>query len=149
MGLNASDLRKMYITNKLDINEKMDLYSYSIEGNLPEFKKCIEEKGYPILEEVSAESFYWTPLHYAMHYGKIDIIIYIMSYLEKRGILEDAMKLESNDNRDPLSCLLKSNEIQDQVKRDTLREILKHFKFTISDEVKREINNRNLYDLFQ
>jgi hypothetical protein len=71
-----------------------------------------------------------------------------MSYLEKRGILENAMKLESNDNRDPLSCLLKSNAIQNQVKRDTLREILKHhFKFSISNEVKREIRNRNLEDL--
>ena len=146
--ISKDDLRKMYITNKLEINEKMALYSYAVEGNLHEFKKCIEERGYPILEEVSAKSFYWTPLHYAMHYGKVEIIIYIMSYLEKRGILENAMKLESNDNRDPLSCLLKSNAIQNQVKRDTLREILKHhFKFSISNEVKREIRNRNLEDL--
>ena len=144
------ELRKMYITNNLDINEKMALYSYAVEGNLTEFKKCIEERGYPILEEVSAKTFYWTPLHYAMQYGKVEIIIYIMKYLEKKGMLENAMKLESNDNRDPLSCLLKSNAIQNQVKRSTLQEILKHnFQFTISNEVKREIRNRNLEDLLQ
>jgi len=144
------ELRKMLITNNLDINEKMALYSYAVEGNLAEFKKCIEERGYPILEEVSAKTFYWTPLHYAMHYGKVEIIIYIMKFLEKKGMLENAMKLESNDNRDPLSCLLKSNAIQNQVKRSTLQAILKqNFQFTISNEVKREIRNRNLEDLLQ
>ena len=104
------EIRKELITNKLDVNSKMILYQAAVKGELDEFKKLIS-KGFPILEEVSAANFYWTPLHYAMHYGKMDIAFYIMDLLAEQGKYKKAMALESNDNRTPVLCLLKSKNI--------------------------------------
>ena len=50
----------------LDVNTKMILYQAAVKGELNDFKKLIS-RGYPMLEEVSPASFYWTPLHYAKH----------------------------------------------------------------------------------
>lgn len=54
------ELRNELITNKLDVNSKMILYQQTVRGDLNEFKKLID-KGFPILEEVSAAKYYWTP----------------------------------------------------------------------------------------
>ena len=75
------ELRINLISSKLSISEKMDLYNAAVEGKVSEFKLLIEVKKFPILEEVSAKNYGWTPFHYAMHYGKWEIIKYIMNYL--------------------------------------------------------------------
>ena len=60
----------------------MILYQAAVKGELSDFKKLID-KNYPLLEEVSAANFFWTPLHYAMHYGKMEIAFYILDILKK------------------------------------------------------------------
>ena len=84
----------------------MILYQHTVKGDLNEFKKLID-KGYPLLEEVSAANYYWTPLHYAMHYGKMEIAFFILDILTQQGKYNMAMELESNDKRTPVLCLLK------------------------------------------
>ena len=88
----------------------MILYQHTVKGDLNEFKKLIE-RGFPILEEVSAANYYWTPLHYAMHYGKMEIAFFILDLLTQQGKYNMAMELESNDKRTPVLCLLKSNAL--------------------------------------
>ena len=45
--------------------------------------KEIVAKGYSLLEEVSKQGFFWTAFHFASHYGKLDVLKYMVSiYME-------------------------------------------------------------------
>ena len=54
-------IRQELITHNLTSNQKMELYKATIEGRVLDFKFMVLDKGYNILEEVSAANFYWTP----------------------------------------------------------------------------------------
>jgi hypothetical protein len=141
------EIRKVLITYGLPINQKMELYNACVEGRLEEFRNLVLNKKYPVLEEVSAHNYYWTPLHYAMHYGQWEIINFICSHLKSKNQFDAAMKLESNDKRCPLLCLLKSNSIQVNKKSEILSKFLSNFRLSaLSQELKSEISTRNLYD---
>ena len=142
------EIRKELITNKLDVNSKMILYQAAVKGELDEFKKLIS-KGFPILEEVSAANFYWTPLHYAMHYGKMDIAFYIMDLLAEQGKYKKAMALESNDNRTPVLCLLKSNALSLSDKREYFTRLVQRYHIIGDERTMREIKNRNLEEIYK
>ena len=147
-NFNQEDIRKELITNRLDVNSKMVLYQTAVKGDLNEFKKLIS-KGYPLLEEVSAKTFYWTPLHYAMHYGKMEIAFFIMDTLKERGIYNKAMALESNDKRTPVLCLLKSNALSASTKADCFRRLVERYSINVNEHVLKEIKNRNLEDIYK
>lgn len=137
-------LRSNLMTFGLPVQNKMELYNAAVEGKLNEFKTLILDKKYPILEEVSAHNYYWTPLHYAMHYGQYDIIHFIMFYFNGTEKLKLAMKLLSDDGRCPLLCLLRSNSLSASKKMDILDKLLSKFDFDISPECKKEIRNRDM-----
>ena len=143
------ELRKLLITNKLDINSKMILYQTAVKGSLNDFKKLIVNKGYPLLEEVSAVNFYWTPLHYAMHYGKMDIAFYILDTLKEQGKYRMAMDLESNDNRTPVLCLLKSNALSLSDKKEYFTRLVQRYTLYCNEHELREIKNRNLEEIYK
>ena len=145
---NQDEIRKELITNKLDVNSKMILYQAAVKGELSDFKKLIN-RGYPLLEEVSAAKFYWTPLHYAMHYGKMEIAFYIMEELKKKGLYNKAMSLESNDKRTPVLCLLKSNALSTGNKADCFRRLVERYPIICNEQVIKEIRNRNLEDIYK
>ena len=126
----------------------MVLYQTAVKGDLNEFKKLIS-KGYPLLEEVSAKTFYWTPLHYAMHYGKMEIAFYIMETLREKGLYNKAMALESNDKRTPVLCLLKSNALSSNTKRECFAKLVERFPNNANEHVLKEIKNRNLEDIYK
>ena len=142
------EIRKELITNKLNVNEKMLLYQTAVKGDLSEFRKLIS-KGFPLLEEVSAVSFYWTPLHYAMHYGKMEIAFFIMETLKERGLYNKAMALESNDKRTPVLCLLKSNALSSNNKAECFRRLVERFPINANEHVLKEIRNRNLEEIYK
>ena len=149
-NLTKEQIRQLLITYNLNVTQKMQLYTYAIEGKLHEFKDLIVNKKYPILEEVSAHEFYWTPLHYAMHYGQAEIVYYILNYLSSgSNSLDLVMRLQSNDNRCPLLCLLRSNTLPLEKKKIIMGEILKRYKFHISPEVKNEMRNRDMEELLK
>ena len=145
---NQDEIRKELITNKLDVNSKMILYQAAVKGELSDFKKLIN-RGFPLLEEVSAAKFYWTPLHYAMHYGKMEIAFYILDTLKEQGKYKMAMALESNDNRTPVLCLLKSNALSLSDKREYFTELVQRYQINCDDRALREIKNRNLEDIYR
>ena len=102
------------ITNKLSIDEKMIFYNSVINNDLDLFKILLKGNGeiqepYDIFEEVSASGYNWTVFHYAMHYGKWEIIKYIFEYLIDLNKLDIALKMKTNDKRCPMLCLIKSN----------------------------------------
>ena len=126
----------------------MLLYQTAVKGDLNEFKKLIS-KGYPLLEEVSAVTFYWTPLHYAMHYGKMEIAFYIMDALREKGLYNKAMALESNDKRTPVLCLLKSNALSSRNKEECFTRLVQRYPIKANEHVLKEIRNRNLEDIYK
>jgi hypothetical protein len=148
-GVSKEQLRQSLMSFNLQVNQKMELYNAVVGGKLNEFKDCILNKKYPILEEVSAHNYFWTPLHYAMHYGKWDIINFILDQLRTAGILEPAMKLQSGDNRCPMLCLLRSNSLSLNDKRDLIDRILQKYNFDISNDVKKEMRNRDMENLLR
>jgi hypothetical protein len=142
------EIRKELITNNLDVNSKMILYQTAVKGDVNEFRKLIN-KGYSMLEEVSAKNFFWTPLHYAMHYGKMEIAFYIMEELKKKGLYNKAMSLESNDKRTPVLCLLKSNALSSGNKADCFRRLVERYPIIVNEQVLKEIRNRNLEEIYK
>jgi len=143
--MSKEGLRAALISFNLPINQKMELYNSCVEGRLEEFKNLVINKKYPMLEEVSAHDYYWTPLHYAMHYGQIEIIKFLMEQLKAKGIHESAMRIESNDGRCPLLCLLRSNSINVDKKKEILTKFLQMYPNTnLSNEVRKEIKSRDM-----
>jgi len=141
-------LRKELITNKLDTNEKMILYQAAVKGDLADFKKLIA-KGFPMLEEVSATDFYWTPLHYAMHYGKLEIAFYILDVLMEQGKFRMALALESNDKRTPVLCLLKSNALSISDKKEYFTRLVQKYTIPVDQRTLREIKNRDFEGIYK
>lgn len=140
---NQDALRLKYLSNQLSTSQKKEIYSTISEGQIDKYKILIETKKYSILEEISAAGYYWTSFHYAMHYGQLQIILYILNYFNKSYILNEVMRLESNDGRCPILCILKSNAVNKENKKKYLEEIFSRFKFFISNEVRRELKNRD------
>ena len=122
------------------IDENLDLFISYLSGNK-------DRKPFNIFEEVSQPGYKWTVFHYAMHYGKWDIIKYIFEYLTILDLLDKALKMKTKDNRCPLLCLLKSNALNPEEKEIIFSDILKNFDIPISNEVKEELYKRNMQDL--
>ena len=141
------EIRKSLIVNSLSTSEKKNMHNSVMEGNLPVFKKFILDMKYPIFEEISAKSYYWTSLHYAMHYGKWNILEFILEYLKNRNLFEKGFKLLSNDGRCPIMCLLKSNSLKSEQKKIILENLLKNYDIPLSADLKKEIHVRNYDDL--
>lgn len=149
LSLTKEQIRNRLMTFGLSVQQKMQLYTCAVEGRLSEFKDLVVNKKYPVLEEVSAHEYYWTPLHYAMHYGQMDIIFFILDHLSTNNSMDLVMKLQSNDNRCPLLCLLRSNSLSLEKKKDIVCKILSKFEFGISPEVKNEMRNRDMESILK
>jgi hypothetical protein len=148
-NLTKEQIRSRLMTFGLSVQQKMQLYTCAVEGKLSEFKDLVVNKKYPALEEVSAHEYYWTSLHYAMHYGQQDIIFFILDHLSTNNSIDLIMKLQSNDNRCPLLCLLRSNSLSLDKKKDIIGKILSKYEFSISSEVKNEMRNRDMENILK
>jgi hypothetical protein len=142
-------LRKKYIVNLLSSTQKKELYNSVSEGNIEKFKSLILVNKFNILEEISATGYFWTSFHYAMHYGKLNIILFIMETLSSNDTLEEVMRLESNDGRCPLMCLIKSNSLNSSLKKSMLESLFQKFKFMVSNEIVRELKNRDFNNMIE
>ena len=152
-SLSDQELRAKYLPNKLSTDDKMRFYQSVIDGNLEAYKRFLLGSQYNppfnIFEEVSAPGYGWTTFHYAMHYAKWNIIKFIIEYLFNKDKIEIGFRLKSKDGRCPLLCLLKSNALKPDVKRETFSKIISNFTIPVSDEVIKELNNRKLTDLIK
>ena len=140
-----------YITNLLTTDEKMTFYNAAVKNNLELFRSLVYNsyngKIYSIFEEVSAKNYYWTVFHYAMHYACWDIIKFIFEYLYSKNLVDVALNMKTRDLRCPLLCLLKSNAIKRDVKRETFKKIVTTFPIHVNSNVINELVNRNMNDL--
>ena len=140
-----------YITDILTTEEKSELYNSVINNQLNVFKSLIYgssgKKAYPIFEEISAPSYKWTALHYAMHYAKWDIIKFIFEYLYQNDLVNIALNMKTKDERCPLLCLLRSNILSSEIKKEIFKKIIMTFHIPISIEVKYELIKRSYDDL--
>lgn len=148
-NMTKEQIRAQLLTFNLPVGHKMELYNAAVEGRLNDFKNLIINKHYPVLEEVSAHNYFWTPLHYAMHYGQLNIAIFILDYLKGNGMLEMAIKLQSDDGRCPILCLLRSNSLSTEKKKEFMDRIIANYVFDISNDVKKEMRNRDMESLLR
>jgi hypothetical protein len=84
-----------------------------------------------------------------MHYGQTEVIKFIFEYLKKLGKLDGAMRLESNDGRCPVLCLLRSNNLSVDKKKEILTAVLNIYNFPLSAEAKKEAKNRDMDSLLK
>ena len=142
-----------YITDTLTINEKLELLNSVKENNLEMFKSLITgsggKKNYPIFEELSQKKFYWTALHYAMHYGCWDIIKFIFEFLYPLNLVNIALDLKTRDLRCPLLCLLQSNSITREKKKEIFEKIISTFHIHIKDEIIEILLLKKMEDLIK
>ena len=142
-NLTDKEFSDKYISDKLSIKEKKDFYNSVMDNDLEKFKSFVfgtpNRPPYDIFEEVSQKGYRWTVFHYAMHYGKLDLIKFIIGYLYSQNKISIAFKLKSNDGRCPLLCLLKSKALKPETKVDVFNKIISTFSIPISEPVKERL----------
>ena len=140
-----------YIINELTQKEKNNFYKSIKVGDLNLFKSYLfgneERKPYNIFEEVSEPGYNWTVFHYAMHYGKWEIIKFIIEYLSENNMIDIALNMKTSDGRCPLLCIIRSEDLKLEEKKDIFIKIILNFNIPINDEVKKELLNKNMEDL--
>ena len=75
---------------------------------------------FSVFGEVSRPGYGWTTFHYA----RWNIIRFIFEYLISNNHLNIMLRLKSADGRCSLLCLLKSNGLKLDIKRDTFDKII-------------------------
>jgi len=142
-NLTDKEFREKYLTNKLSAKEKKDFYHSVISNDLESFKNFIYgtliRAPYDIFEEISQKGYGSTIFHYAMHYGRINMINFIIEYLYSQNKIFIAFKLKSNDGRCPLLYLLKSKDLSHQTKLDIFNKIVNTFSIPVSQEVEDQL----------
>ena len=130
---------------------KLELHNAAKDDDIDRFKILLcgspTKKPYPIFEEVSAPGYRWTCIHYAFHYASWNCIRYILDYLIPLNYIKIVMDMKTKDNRCPLLCLLKSNAIKSDKKRDIFNKIITNYNIPVNDAVIKELENRGMGDL--
>jgi hypothetical protein len=148
-SISLEKLRKCLVTSDLSPIQKNEIYNMCVDGDLKKFSKLIYEYKFPLLEEISVNEFYWTPLHYAMHYGQFELICFIFDYLDNQHLLEAVLRLKSNDGRCPFLCLLKSNSISSEEKSIIFDKLYFKYNIKTTAEIRKELESRDYRSLLK
>lgn len=105
----AEKVRKMHLSNSLNTNQKMELYNCAVNGNVETLKNLIDVKKYPLMEECSASGYYWTVIHYAAHYGFVNVVNFVLEYYQNNPNRLDILNLQSNLGLSPLFISINNN----------------------------------------
>lgn len=146
-NLSSLEIRQKLLTSSCASKVKMQLYNDVMNGNLQDLKSLIESENISIFEEISAPNYFWTILHYSFYYGKIQLIQYMLNLLKTKNLLELGLKLETNDGRTPLLCLLRSNSMNNDVKKTALTNLFGYMKIPLSETEIKEIRQRNMTNI--
>ncbi len=76
----------------------------------------LEEKQYSVSEEVSKEGHYWTVLHYAAHYGHLNVLQFLMQFVKEKDLLHEMLNMQTVEGKTPLFCTILSGDITITVK---------------------------------
>lgn len=98
----AKAMHKLYLKNDLSSTQKMELYDCGVKGDLEKLKSLISNKQYNLLEECSASGYFWTVLHYASHYGFVNIVRHVVEALKNDPKKVEKLNLQSNLGLSPL-----------------------------------------------
>ena len=71
---------------------------------------------YNFNEEVSKVGYFWTALHFASHYGHINILNYIINLWENNEDKYDIFNVQTTEGKTPLMCALSSGDISAKIK---------------------------------
>lgn len=139
----AEEVRKIHLKNLLTNNQKLEIYNCSVNGDVKKLKKLIEENNYNLFEEISANGYFWTALHYAAHYGHTNIVEYIMEEIRDNPNKKDLANLQSNLGYTPLVVSIVSG-LEEKKKKNTLDVYLKYdmIDFNICDN-----NGLDIFDV--
>lgn len=137
----AEKVRKKHLLNKLPNNKKLELYNCSVNGDVKTLIKYVEEDNYSIFEEISAAGYFWTALHYAAHYGNIEIVEYVLEKINDNSDKLDMANLQSNLGLSPLFIAL-SNSLDIEKKKRILDVFIKY------DSIDFKISNVDNLDIF-
>ncbi len=137
----SEKVRKKHLQNKLPNNKKLELYNCSVNGDVKTFIKQIEIDNCSIFEEISTVGYFWTSLHYAAHYGKIDIVEYVLDKIKDNPDKLDLANLQSNLGLSPLFIAL-SNSLDIEKKKIILDVFVKY------DSIDFKICNDDNLDIF-
>jgi ankyrin repeat protein len=139
----AEEVRKIHLKNLLNNNQKLEIYTCSVDGDVNKLKKLIEENKYNLFEEVSAKGYFWTALHYAAHYGHTNIVEYILEEISDNPYKKDLANLQSNLGYTPLFVAITSS-LDEKKKKNTLDVYLKYdmIDFNIVDN-----NGSDIFDV--
>jgi ankyrin repeat protein len=105
----SEKIRKKQLSSQLNTNQKMELYNCAVNGNVDTLKNLIEVKKYPLMEECSAAGYFWTVIHYAAHYGFVNIVAYVLEYYQNHPEKLDILNLQSNLGLSPLFISLNNS----------------------------------------
>ena len=97
------------------------MYNCSTKGNIEEFETLIRDKGYSATEEVSKEGHFWTVLHYASHYGHINVLKFLIEYLKDNENCFEILNMQTVEGKTPLFCAILSCDIKIEVKMEILK----------------------------
>lgn len=117
----AKDRQNKYIKNELISSQKMELYDCGVKGDLNNLKNIVENKKYNLSEECSANGYYWTVMHYASHYGYVDIIKYVVNHYKDNPNKLEILNIQSNIGMSPL--MIAVNNIGDENKKKNILKI--------------------------
>lgn len=113
----AKSRRERFLTKILTSTEKMELYDSGVKGDLEKLKDVLEKKKYNLLEECSAAGYYWTSLHYACHYGHLNIIEFYVDYFKFNPHKIEIFNIQSNLGMTPLMiAIVNGPNIEDRKK---------------------------------
>ena len=121
----AEIIRKKYLSNSLNNSQKMEMYNTAINGNVDTLRELVETKKFNLMEECSASGYYWTVLHYASHYGHINVVDYILQHYQNNPDKVEILNLQSNLGLSPL--LISINNSGSVEKKKQIIELYVHY----------------------
>jgi hypothetical protein len=110
----AEQRRNNHLTMKHSIKEKMELYTASTKGRLDDLKEVLKnpDKKYSVTEEISKSGYFWTVLHYASHYGHVDVLIFLIKFLSEHPDRYHIYNMQTTEGKTPLFCAVLSGDIK-------------------------------------
>ena len=107
----AEERRERLLTKSHSIPEKMQLYNCSTKGDVEELRNLLDKKQFSVSEEVSKEGHFWTVLHYAAHYGHLNVLQFLMEFVKEKDLLHEMLNMQTVEGKTPLFCTILSGDI--------------------------------------
>lgn len=73
-----------------------------------------------MLEEVSKSGYFWTALHFASHYGNIEVLQYLIDNFWDHPDKYDIYNLQTAEGKSPLFWCISSGDISLEVKKQII-----------------------------